>query len=319
MLTIGVVIPLYNKESSIERALQSVFSQRRKADKIIIVDDASTDSSLHVVQSLMDDINIELIELPDNSGVSHARNAGIAACDSDYVCFLDADDYWLPDFLVEVESVLIKNENTDLVATAYKYATNNGFVSAKTKASQLSGKVVKIDDYFAWASSGDLPITASSVCVRRDSLKQEGGFNESLLMGEDQLLWSRISYMGSMLFIKRELAVYDIVAANSACFNGDKTRPSPYLSMIKGDVGTGLAPQRLHASILRYIDRGYKYAALHCLIQGRMVLARSYLRSLTFSNDAQAGVMLAITFLPAGMASWLCAMAHNFVNKKNRL
>lgn len=107
---ITVVIPLYNKESSIERSVQSVLSQSFKNFELIIVDDGSTDGSAAVVERFNDE-RIRLIH-QENGGPSKARNTGVEHACGEWIVFLDADDELLPGALETFE----RHTNEHLVA-----------------------------------------------------------------------------------------------------------------------------------------------------------------------------------------------------------
>ena len=98
---ISVVIPLYNKERYIERAVYSVLSQTFQLFEIVIVNDGSTDGSVSVIERMNNPL-IRLIH-QKNGGVSAARNRGIEEARFEYIAFLDADDEW--------------KENHDLIGT----------------------------------------------------------------------------------------------------------------------------------------------------------------------------------------------------------
>ena len=89
---ISVVIPLYNKEKYIKRAIESVLNQTFQKFEIIVVNDGSTDKSAEIVQNIKDP-RIRLIN-QKNAGVSAARNRGIQEAKYEYIAFLDADDFW---------------------------------------------------------------------------------------------------------------------------------------------------------------------------------------------------------------------------------
>jgi len=94
--SISVVLPLYQGEATIERAIASVQAQTVPATQIIVVDDGSTDSGAARVRAI-DDARIVLIE-QHNAGSGAARNVGIRLATGTFMAFLDADDEWLPDF-----------------------------------------------------------------------------------------------------------------------------------------------------------------------------------------------------------------------------
>ncbi|MHC5190567.1 MAG: glycosyltransferase family 2 protein, partial [Planctomycetota bacterium] len=84
-MKISVVIPAYNAEKHIARAIDSVLAQTRPADEIIVVDDGSTDATAEVVRSYGEKV---IFIQQENAGVSVARNAGIEAASGDWIAFL---------------------------------------------------------------------------------------------------------------------------------------------------------------------------------------------------------------------------------------
>src|SRR5664279_2509728 len=95
--SISVVIPLYNKQTTICRALDGILAQDERPDEIIVVDDGSEDEGPELVEARYSR-DVSLIR-QTNQGVSAARNRGAWAATSQYVAFLDADDYWRPKVL----------------------------------------------------------------------------------------------------------------------------------------------------------------------------------------------------------------------------
>ncbi|GCD79741.1 glycosyltransferase family 2 protein [Schleiferia thermophila] len=93
----SVVIPVYNASPYIEECLHSVIGQSYKDFEIIIVDDASTDDSLHKVRQFFEafpSFEPKILTHPTNRGLGAARNTGVFRANGQYIAFLDADDYW---------------------------------------------------------------------------------------------------------------------------------------------------------------------------------------------------------------------------------
>lgn len=100
MYSISVVIPVRNRPASIVRAVESILSQSVAVLEVIIVDDASSDNTVFVIETLAkSEPRIRLIALDQNRGGGFARNVGIDAAKGDLIAFLDSDDLWLPNKL----------------------------------------------------------------------------------------------------------------------------------------------------------------------------------------------------------------------------
>lgn len=102
---VSVVIPVYNRESTIKRAIDSVLCQTYSNIEVIIVDDGSTDNTVKII-SEYDDERIRLICQKKRCGANKARNVGIANSQGEYIAFQDSDDEWLPDKLhIQIEQM----------------------------------------------------------------------------------------------------------------------------------------------------------------------------------------------------------------------
>lgn len=94
---VTVVIPMYNSAATIERALKSVAAQTLLPRHVIVINDASTDDCLKIVQDWKDsNLSIEIIDNIFNLGPSASRNSGWDRATTEYIAFLDADDAWHP-------------------------------------------------------------------------------------------------------------------------------------------------------------------------------------------------------------------------------
>ena len=114
---VSVIIPAYNRENTIERAVMSVLNQTYKDLELIVVDDCSKDNTVEVLKSIEDD-RLKIIELEKNSGACVARNVGIENAQGDYIAFQDSDDEWLLDKL-EKQMAIFEKEKVDLVFCAF--------------------------------------------------------------------------------------------------------------------------------------------------------------------------------------------------------
>lgn len=110
---ISVIIPLYNKEKSIRRTIESLQKQTFQSFEIVIVNDGSTDNSVEIVNRIDDD-RIRLIN-QDNAGPGAARNTGVKNAQAEWIVFLDADDELLPDALEYFYSIIQTHEDVDII------------------------------------------------------------------------------------------------------------------------------------------------------------------------------------------------------------
>ena len=116
---VSVVIPVYNRESTIERCLKSVCGQTYSNIEVIVVDDGSTDKTTSIVKAMAENDNrIKLYELGANSGVANARNYGIDMSHGVYIAFQDSDDEWHANKLTTQMKVLHKKK-ADIVFGAF--------------------------------------------------------------------------------------------------------------------------------------------------------------------------------------------------------
>jgi glycosyltransferase involved in cell wall biosynthesis len=187
----SIVIPLYNKERYIGRALESVLKQSVTDIEAIVVDDGSTDDGTHVVQGY-DDARVRLIRQP-NGGVSAARNRGIAEASGQIVAFLDADDSWMPDFLETIDRLYRNYPDCGAFATNYEIITpdKHRFSPRNRHIPEVPWEGI-LPDYFRLTL--DWPVfNSSSVAVRSDVFKIVGKFPVGEPFGEDLDTWCRIA------------------------------------------------------------------------------------------------------------------------------
>lgn len=114
---VSVIIPSYNREKTIERAVMSVLNQTYKDLELIVVDDCSKDNTVEVLKSIKDD-RLKIIRLEKNSGACVARNVGVENAQGDYIAFQDSDDEWLLDKL-EKQMAIFEKVKVDLVFCAF--------------------------------------------------------------------------------------------------------------------------------------------------------------------------------------------------------
>ena len=188
---IDLVIPLYNKKNHILRALLSAHNQKNyKFNKIILVNDGSTDGvelDFQKFENLFN--NIEIINI-ENSGVSSARNTGIDVSDATYVCFLDADDELSEFYLEEIIFLITTYEDKKykIFSTKHKNIFNNEDLQ-KISIRKKNHYTNSNNSLFYYALDKTI-LCSSGICIDRKILK-EYRFPKNISLGEDIYLWEK--------------------------------------------------------------------------------------------------------------------------------
>ncbi|MBU3821173.1 glycosyltransferase family 2 protein [Flavobacteriaceae bacterium XHP0103] len=181
----SVVIPLYNKENYIEDTLKSVLNQTFQDFEVVIVNDGSTDKSLEKVEKIKDD-RIKVIENKKNKGLPETRNVGISYAEGIIIALLDADDIWLPNYLINIKKLHIKFPKASIYATDYcqKYSKKNILEPKKNISIQLKDSFFLIDDIFK-ANMHQPIFSQSSLAFKKSIVKEYTVFNPSITYAED--------------------------------------------------------------------------------------------------------------------------------------
>jgi len=216
----SVIIPLYNKEFSVGKTIESVLIQTFEEFEIVIVNDGSTDNSLEVIQQF-NDSRIKIID-KSNGGVSSARNRGVKEAKYDWVCFLDADDLWMEGHL-ETLIQMIEQFSQYRVFSASYVVSDEEFIHIQDSS------VIIIEDYFKEAIKRHFFWT-SVTCIHASVFDDVGDFDINLNRGEDLELWARIGRKYSFVRSKKITGIYRIDAENRSNlkFNLEKSRVFNY-------------------------------------------------------------------------------------------
>lgn len=201
-----VVIPLYNKELSIQATIQSVLNQTCQNFEIVVINDGSTDSSAKIVETINDD-RIRLIH-QENQGVSAARNCGIKEAKYEWIALLDGDDLWKKNHLEEIIKMMALFPKEKVYVTSFKYSDSRAMFKH-----QRQTPIFKIENYFKEAVKERLMWT-SIVVVNKSCFENVEYFNVFLKRGEDLDLWARLAKKYSIIKSKQVTATYRVEAEN---------------------------------------------------------------------------------------------------------
>ena len=205
-MKISVIIPAYNAERYIAKAIESCLSQSYAPHEIIVVDDGSTDGTAEIAESFPSPVRV--IRLSENMGASVARNCGVQASKGDWLNFLDADDWYLPQKLELQRRCALENNQAVLIYTGFRVMNLDGL--------EYDGKLPQPMELFPRLRFRCV-IHLGTVALRRDAFDAVGGFNPALRVTEDWDLWLRLAGRYSVaLFapMTEQLVVYRKIAGS---------------------------------------------------------------------------------------------------------
>lgn len=199
----SIIIPLYNKENFIENTIQSVLDQTFQNFEIIVVNDGSTDKSEEKLLQFKDE-RIHYF-YKENEGVSITRNYGIAKAKASYITFLDADDYWYPDFLSIMFEKINQFPEQKVFAGAIEIQTSKNIFPASYSIAKTGN--FELVNYFK-ASQKETVICTSCAVFYKSVFEEIGVFDPKIKSGQDTDLWIRIGLIYPVLFVWKILARY---------------------------------------------------------------------------------------------------------------
>ncbi len=186
MEQVTVIIPTYNRSGFISGAVKSVITQSYPHIDLIIVDDGSTDDTREKVTGLSRQGSVPVRYIyQDNRGPSAARNTGIRAAQSDYICFLDSDDSFLPD-KISLQLKRLTSTGMKISHTREIWYRDGVHLNQKKKHQPPEGAIFR--NCLRMCVVG-----MSTVMVHRELFQQYGLFDESLPCCEDYDFWLRVS------------------------------------------------------------------------------------------------------------------------------
>ena len=267
-MSVSTVIPAYNAEAFIHKAIESVLNQTTPVDEIIVVDDGSRDRTRAVVESYGG--RVRLIS-QQNQGPSPARNLGVRSATSDLIAFLDADDAWHPQKIEKQLAALADAPNAILCYT--------GLLNLNVDGSQCVRAASPLKALRSALRIYNPGLTPSCVMLSRAAFLQAGGFNSSQKVCEDWDLWLRLLQIGPFCVVDEPLTLYQV--SNTGLSSNAEELYEEALRMIDRRLLTGLRglPRWLwRRRILSY--QAYKSALTARASQQRSTELRYIVRSI---------------------------------------
>jgi glycosyltransferase involved in cell wall biosynthesis len=219
-----IIIPTHNRAHRLPKALESILAQTYENWECIIVDDASTDNTEEVIKHYIKDSRFHYIKNAINQERCNSRNIGIKAAKGAYICFLDSDDYHLPDHLSSFYSII--KEQNEPKAFIFSKAWNETEDGQRTERTCPDFSVTDPYSYFLRYT-----VNPQRWCVHRDIFKQVQ-FDPNVTICEDMDTSLRIVKAGfPIIYIPQRTTIY--VAASDSFTHGDANKASKELFYLK--------------------------------------------------------------------------------------
>lgn len=248
----SVIIPLYNKQNAIQRAIRSVLAQTYPHFELIVVDDGSTDESFTRASEIQDE-RLRIVRRA-NGGVSAARNRGAAEARHAWLAFLDADDEWTPEFLAMMTELRTAFPECGLLGAGFIHYREDGLDDSHQRQSPYPPDWQGVlQNYYA-----DLqhpPFCSSSVAIRKDLLLNAGGFPEYLRKGEDTHLYLKLYLLTQFALCNRVGGIYHAEAENRSdprptLLDGDAKKPYSHALILAPMIREKkIPPEKIQAAI----------------------------------------------------------------------
>jgi glycosyltransferase involved in cell wall biosynthesis len=294
---VSAIIAVYNGEECVARAIDSVLAQQFDSFELIVVDDASRDSTPRILAGYGD--RIRVIRREKNCGLAAGRNLAVDQSGCQYVAFLDADDVWLPGRLAKTVEALQSHPIKTMAFSDVVPVGGGGVPLAPTYLHPGAARPPLMEELL---EEGWWPILPSTVTIRRWVFDRVGGFAEDYKGAsgfEDTELWFLLRELGDFAFVPEPLVNY---------------RLTPMVErMRKYAPGFGLFAERMRK---RYSEAGVRLARRSAALY-RWLLTVKGLRCLEAGDmrEARRALFCALRYqpdlTPAGLGDQLHAVFEN--------
>lgn len=273
--SVTAVIPTYNRAQLTLEAVESVISQTRRADEIIVVDDGSIDEEAdRLADRLSGAPGVSLLRIGHCGMPGKVRNAGVARARGDLIAFLDSDDLWRPEKLARQIPLHEGRDRFRISHTRELWIRGGRTVSQNGQRHRRGGDI--FEDALVKCIIGP-----STVMVDRALFEGAGGFREDIEIAEDYELWLRIVGREEVGYLDDPLTVKRALDAGTAGGEGQLSAKYGQIEIFRiralQDLvdGTLLPPARM-ASARAELSRKCRIYAAGCRKRGRREEALRY-------------------------------------------
>lgn len=254
------------------KAIGSVLAQTFHDYELIIMDDGSIDDSFNLAMKAIEGSGHCHLYRQQNAGVSMARDNAVALSRGDFLCFLDADDWWEPTFLEEMNRFVTEFPEAGIYGANYTIMNET---KRKTRVANVGVEQDFEKGYInycqVYAKSLVMPLWTGAVCMPRRVFDELQGFPKGIKLGEDFILWIHIALKHKVAFLNKPLAYYnqDVDVANRGV--GRLYNPEEHFlwnltdleqtEKVSGDYKQLVDNLRVYALLPYYLSKEYHDAA----------------------------------------------------------
>ncbi len=233
---VSVIIPVYNAEKYLRQAVESAISLDAVRE-VLLVEDKSPDNALEVCHALVRQYSkVKLLRHPhgENRGAGESRNLGLRSATSEFIAFLDADDWYLPNRF-EKERDLFKDPSVDGVYSATGFYYEDGQRPDDSRLTTLPRGVPPEMLLEVLLTSRGGRFTTNSITVRRSLFARTGLFDTSLRLHQDTHLWLRLAYFGRLLpgEVDQAVSVRRVHGENRIAAKSNRSRQQLYCKVFE--------------------------------------------------------------------------------------
>ena len=263
---VSVIMPVFNGEKYLRDAIESILLQTYSKFELVIINDASTDSSLEIMRTY-DDPRIRILDNPVNMGLAGVRNRGLKEARGEYVAFLDCDDISMPARLEKQVCHFEANPEVglcgtwtrtfgDTVAHEWRYPTHPEFLRCRMIF--------------------DNPFATSSVMLRREVLfPMQIYFNIHFPPAEDYEFWERLSKHCRVVNLPEVLNLYRIHGSQTSSSKKEEHRGAVWKIQLRQLEELGISPSEEEKELHLKIGVGWIYeASKEAILESRRWLSR---------------------------------------------
>jgi teichuronic acid biosynthesis glycosyltransferase TuaG len=275
----SIIIPTFNSAKFINLALNSIIENNYKDCEVVVIDDCSGDETVELVKLINknSDIDIRIFINEANKGAAYSRNIGIRKSRYDWIVFLDSDDYFTHDKLSTLNKYINNNKRAKIICNSQWWVGKNYRIRVENYKT-YNKKLHPFVSLFRRNS-----ISTSALTIEKKTIESEGGFDASIVSGQDYELWLRLAKKEPIFFIKKILTFH---------------------SIREGSLGSN--PERRFVCMLKIYkihEKDLSKFSNAAFIERRMFLSKVYLQY-SYGLFSQGLYKKAIVSLLRGMAYW---------------